>query len=103
VTVSLKKPTTKHRSHQSKPDSSGYTICGAGFAALAIMVFERIAGLSISLFYDFVSFSLLPTFLDLVSLIGLLFGNRSIISSINSGIGIKSISFAVKLASIFSS
>jgi len=37
--------TTKHRSHQSKPDSSGYTICGAGLAALAKMVFERIAGL----------------------------------------------------------
>jgi len=37
--------TTKPQSHQSKPDSSGYTICGAGFAAWAKMVFERIAGL----------------------------------------------------------
>jgi len=27
------------------PIASGYTICGAGFAALAKMVFERIAGL----------------------------------------------------------
>jgi len=36
---------TKPQSHQSKPDSSGYTICGAGFAAVAKMVFERIAGL----------------------------------------------------------
>jgi len=35
----------KNQSHQPKPDSSGYTICGAGLAALAKMVFERIAGL----------------------------------------------------------
>jgi len=37
--------TTKNRSFQSKPNSSGYTICGAGLAALAKMVFEWIAGL----------------------------------------------------------
>ena len=36
---------TKNRSFHSKPDSSGYTICGAGLAALAKMVFEWIAGL----------------------------------------------------------
>jgi len=36
---------TKPKSYQSKPDSSGYAICGAGKAALAKMVFERIAGL----------------------------------------------------------
>jgi len=36
---------TKPQSHHPKPDSSGYTICGAGLAALAKMVFERIAGL----------------------------------------------------------
>jgi len=29
----------------SQPDRSGYAICGAGLAALAKMVFERIAGL----------------------------------------------------------
>jgi len=35
---------TKPQSHHPKPDRSGYTICGAGFAALAKMVFEWTAG-----------------------------------------------------------